>query len=985
MKSTALGFVACGIVAGLLFLVLRDDASEPAPRPGEAARAAVPPAEAEPATAVKDSGSVPTRVETIASPDATLSRTYTGRVVDERRFPVEGATVEFHAADGLQETTTTDSGGRFSLAPVVAALTDRLSIRASSRAEGFAIRWFGKAADANVGTLVLRHASPLRVLVLRDGAPVADAAIVVDLGKYREPTFTLRTDASGRATIESVPDGIAWVRAEHELGKGRARVFLPEESSVEVTLAPTNTFDVRVVAAGTGTAIAGAKLTIDETFRIPSLTEADENFRVGDSVTRRALPELTTVTDADGRARFSNLDPAGSFTVSVAADGYARIPGPPPHSAPRLVASPSPQILELTPSARRDVRVPVVAGELPVPPAGVAVALRFAAGADFRETRVPPTGVTMGRGEFVIPAWEGGGALVATAGDAGSAAVWIQDDSTTAREATFVRPRTITVHVVDADGRAVAGARAGAYNQGNNRLGEALTAADGRAVLGDLLPGLVNVRVASPTDVGLGLEIGSVDVKSGDGSIECVLPAVATMILQVRIDGRAALPAVYRVSAGGGYAMFRGSPPPRIVDEFPERGELRIAVELADDEFGKPLVVGMNGSGDLSGRAEWMPVRGGVESVVPIELVRAARLDVVVARPKGTRVKIGLEKLDPTKNAFVRAASSVPDSISVPNGPGDTFRFGELEPGVYRAIDEISKTQSPQATVPAGGVASIDFAIGSTKRVTGKVLMPPGTDPMLVRVVVDGQGLARTTRWQPSETFPDGVYVAQDGAFEVQIPGDRDVVVRPWHPWLQPAESGGRFATIDGATGVTLKLVSGQEIVVPTAELTAPKFKYDIPRVGVWRGAIVGEPDHWLTAPLVDGALRFGGIEPGRTSFLVDVRYDFAPLEFSDVEVGIGTTALPAVPFHTGGAIRVRILTAEGFDPPRIYVHATRVGGATYTRSHNSNGEAEVVLRGLGAGEFRVTASRIGEGKKPLDRVVTCDGVSDVILELDLR
>ncbi|MBK6941618.1 MAG: hypothetical protein IPH13_15685 [Planctomycetes bacterium] len=925
------------------------------------------------------------RIETVASPDATARRTYTGRVVDDRRLPVEGATVEFHAADGFQESATTDAAGRFVLAPAVAALTDRMSIRARSRAGGVAIRRFGKAADANVGTLVLLHASPLRVLVMRDGTPVADAAIVVDLGKYREPTFTARTDASGQATIESVPDGIVWVRAQHELGKGRARAFLPEESSVDIALAPTNTFDVRVVAAGTGTPIAGAKLTVDERFWIPSLAEADERFQVGDSVTDRELPELAAVTDADGRARFSNLDPAGSFTVSVVADGYARIPGPPPHSAPRLVASPSPQILEMTPSARRDVRVPVVAGELPVPPEGVAVALRFAPGADFRESRVLPTGVTMGRGEFVIPAWEGGGALVATAGDAGSAAVWIQDDSATAREATFVRPRTITVHVVDADGHAVAGARAGAYNQGNNRLGEVLTDADGRAVLRDLLPGLVNVRVASPTDAGWGLEVGSVDVKSGDGSIECVLPAMVTAILQVRIDGRPALPAVYRVSAGGGYALFRGSPPPRIVDEFPDRGELRIAVELTADEFGKPLVIGMKGSGELSGRAEWVPVRGGVESIVPIELVRAARLDVVVARPKSTRVKIGLEMLDPAKNAFVRAASNVPDSISVPNGPADTFRFGALQPGVYRAIDEVSKTQSPQVTVPEGGVASVDFAIGSTKRVTGKVLMPPGTDPMLVRVVVDGQGLARTTEWQPNETFPDGVYVAEDGAFEVQIPGDRDVVVRPWHPWLQPAEDGGRFATIDGATGVTLQLESGQEIVLPAPELTASTFKYDIPRVGVWRGPIVGEPERWLTAPLVEGALHFGGIEPGRASFFVDVRYDFAPLEFIDVDVGVGTTSLPAVPFRTGGAIRVRILTAEGFDPPRIYVHATRVGGAAYTRSHNSNGEAEVVLRGLGAGEFRVTASRIGEGKKPIDRIVPCDGVNDVILDFDLR
>lgn len=989
MKSTVLGFVACGIVAGVLFLFLRNDGSEPSPRVDEVARAAAPSAEAEPATAVEDSGSAATRVELdVSSPistDAALDRELTGRVVGDGRFPVEGATVELHGIDGLRATTTTDAAGRFSLSRAVATRADGMSIRVRSQTGGFAIRRIGRNTDVDLGTLVLRLASPLRVLVMQGGAPVADASIVVDLDESRDPTFTARTDASGRATIESVPDGIVWVRAQHELGKGRARAVLPDESSVEIALAPTDTFDVRVVVAGPRTPIAGANLTVHEMFGIPSLAQANGSFRVRDSVTSRELPELATVTDADGRARFSNLDPAGSYTVSVVADGYAQIPGPPPHSAPRLVASPSPLILEMTPTERRDVRVPVVAGELPVPPEGVAVALRFAPGADYRESRALPTGVTMGRGEFVIPAWEGGGSLVATAGDAGSASVWIQGGSTSASEVTFFRPRTIAVHVVDADGHAVAGARASAYSQDKAHLGEAITDADGRAVLRDLLPGVVDVRAASPSDRGWGLEFGSVDVKAGDGSIECVLPAVVTALLQVRIEGRPALPAGFIVSAGGGFSPFRGTPLPRIVDEFPERGELRVAFELTASECGKPYPIRMQGSGELSGRAEWVPVRGGVESVVPIELVRAARLDVVVTRPMGTRVKIGLEKLDPAKNAFVRAPSSVPNSNSAEDGPSSTVQFRGLQPGVYRAFDEVSKSQSQQVTVPAGGVASIAFAITGPKSVAGRVLMPQGTDPTLVRVVVDGEGIARGTEWKPSGTFPDGVTVAADGAFEVQIPGDRDVVVRPWHPWLQPAEDGGRFATIDGATGVTLQLVSGREIVLPAPELTAAKFKDFVPRVGVWRGPIVGEPECWLPAPLVDGALRFGGIEPGRCSFFVDVRHDFAPLELTDVEVGAGTTLLPATPLQPGAAIHLRILTIEGIDPTRIDVIASRVGGVFYTRFDHSSGQAEVVLRGLGAGEFRVTATRIGEGKDPPVRVVPCDGVNDVILELDLR
>jgi hypothetical protein len=992
MKSTvAVVAAGCAIVAALLVALLRSDdppsTTSPASPDASPSQLAQSPGSADGTTSPTALASAPDaaakRLEVTAEstpPPATAERrTLTGRVVDERRMPVSNATLELRKNNATVETATSDAAGRFTLSPPVATLEGGVAVIARAGPDRCASKPWGESKffGADVGTIVLAHASALRVLVTRDGAPVADALVAVDVGKSRESMFAARTDASGRVTIDGVPDGFTMVRAEHADGMGRKRAFLPEEADVEVALAPTNTFEVLVVEKDTHVPIAGAKLSVTESYGIPSLHQADESFIVGDSSSWRELPDRGAVTDADGRARFANFDASASFNVSLTADGFRRIPGGPPEGPRRLLTAPSPQIIEMTRSTRRDVRVPVVAGEMPVPAEGTALTLRFDA-RNWGEKREPPSALVMGRGEFVIPAWEGNGSFAATASDGAIAFVGFQEDANVADETSFVRPRSIAVRAIDAMGKPIAGARAGAFDQGNNPVcDDVVTDADGHAAIRDLLPERFNVRVASPGQAGERTDAGSVDLTKGDGTVEAVLPRAVTALLRIRIDGVPALPSLFRIGAGMRTVI--------VLEEFPERGELRIAIDVPASELGKPMKVGFKGSGELTGNAEFVPVLGGPEPVVLMDLTRTSRLDVVVTRPPKTRVSIGIEMRNPATGVFAGVHSTVSGSISIANGPGDTFRFGNLKPGVYRATDSESKTATPEVTVGAGTIATVAFAISGRTMVTGKVAFPDGTDTMSIRVIAEAPGLVPGNHYRPSETFPDGVMVAKDGSFEIQIPGDREVVIRPWHPWLQPAAPGGRITTTDGATGVTLQLVAGQEVRLPAPDLTASRFTHNVPRVGFWRGPIAGPPERWLAAPLVDGELRFGGLEPGTYSFLVDVMFDFAPLQIADVVVVAGTTRLPAASFKRGAALRVRLLTTAGFDPPRVFVYATRTGQPSYARGFTSSGEAEVVVPGLGAGEFQVSASSMSNRSKAIDRKITCDGTNDVTFDFDLR
>lgn len=918
--------------------------------------------------------------EAVATPidDDSSKRVVTGRVVDGDRRGVGDIPVEMIQGGEVVAATTSVEGGKFEIAIDPTAIGSTiLSLRATSPDGGRGARsWFPGSQRDDVGNIVLDPTAPLRVRVTQDGRSVAGARVDIESGPYRGTFNSFVADASGLATVERVPLGFVWITASTAGAVARARAFLPDESEVEVKLEPAARYAVVVVDKETFDPIANARVAVFEMLPVPNHVDPEAlGFALGDSYTMREVEALRTITDVTGRVNFPELPASAAFDLRVEAEGYQPNPSSRFGGSLRLTKSTEPQRVELERAKGRLVRVPVIAGEVPVPAAGTPLEISFAPGGKhYDDERAAPTGVTMGVSEIVIPSWDGWGLFHARTPDGTIAVLNVPADHDAGAPTSFVRSRSIVVRVKDAEGRSVEGARCAAHNQGNNRFGEAAkTDASGTARIEGLTAELVNVFIAAKDDAGRGFDAGSVDTRTGDASIEVKLPTAARVRLRLHMDGVARLPAHFRVRAG--------MHPTIVMDEEPEKGEILVGVSLSPSEMLTPLKLWITAT-ERKGEVEVTPVAGG-EAFAVVDLIKESRLDVLVTRPPKTRVAIGVEKQNEQTGTFEPVARHA--AISVPNGPGDTFRFLDLDPGVYRAFEQNSKKTSESIQIDAGAAQRLEFALATRAKVRGRVVAPEGIDWSEVRVVLEGESLAVSGDWRPNEETPHGSYVSNDGSFEISFEAGKDVTIRPWHPWLQPAVSGGRFIASASVDDVTLSLEAAQQFILPAPQLSRGGH-WDRIRVGVWEGEPTGAPKQWKRALYADGVIRFGGLEPGRYSLLVEPRYRFAPLELRDVEAGVGVTTLPPANFVEGSRLRVRILAAPGFDPPRIYVYAQSIDGPAYFRDINSSGEPEPIVTGLGSGRFRVRVSlNNAASRREIEREITFDGVSETTIDYDLR
>jgi len=918
--------------------------------------------------------------EAVATPidDNSSKRVVTGRVVGGDRRGVGGIPVEMRKGGEVVAAAISGGDGKFEIAidPTAVGSTT-LSLRATSPDGGRGARnWFPGSQRDDVGNIVLDPTASLRVRVTQDGRSVAAARVDIESGPWRGTFGSFVADASGISTVERVPLGFVWITASTDGAVARARAFLPDEPEVEVKLEPAARYAVVVVDKETGDPIGNARVEVFEMFPVPHHVDPEAlGGAMGDSYTMREVEALRTITDVTGRVNFPELPASATFDLRVEAEGYQPNPASRFSGSIRLTKSTEPQRVELERARGRRVRVPVIAGEVPVPAALTPLEISFAPGGKhYGDERAAPTGVTMGVSEIVIPSWDGWGLFHARTPDGAIAVLNVPGDHDAGAPTSFVRSRSILVHVKDSEGRSVEGARCTAHNQGNNPFGEpAHTDASGTARIEGLPAELVNLFVAAKDDAGRGFDAGSVDTRDGDASIEVKLPTVAMVRLRLHMDGVARLPAHFRVRAG--------MHPTIVMDEDSEKGEILVGVSLSPSEMRMPLKLWLAAT-ERKGEVEVTPVAGG-EAFAVVDLVKESRLDVLVTRPPKTRVAIGVEKQNEQTGAFEPVARHA--AISVPNGPGDTFRFLGLEPGVYRAFEENSKKTSESVPIVSGAAQRLEFVLATRAKVRGRVVAPEGIDWSEVRVVLEGASLAVSGDWRPNEETPHGSYVNNDGSFEISFEEGKDVTIRPWHPWLQPAASGGRFITRASVDDVTLVLEAAQQFTLPAPALTRGGH-WDRIRVGVWEGEPTGAPKQWQRALYADGVIRFGGLEPGRYSLLVEPRYRFAPLVLRDVEAKDGVTELPSANFVEGSRLRVRILTAPGFDPPRIYVYAQSIDAPAYFRDINSSGEAEPVVTGLGPGRFRVRVWLINAAsRREIEREITFDGVGETTIDYDLR
>jgi hypothetical protein len=661
------------------------------------------------ATAENDSLRIAVDVERVAAAELNDPvRELRGRVVDSRRAPVAGATIEIGTSGATLARAVSGEEGRFTLAPARSSLQSEQSVLIVARhGPGLVAtrRWYTTSESDDLGTLVLASGTTLRVSVSSGGSPHGGANVRLEVGPLHDPFAIARTDASGVAEFDSVPAGFAWIEAEGSVGGethfGRSRSFLPEESEVRVALEPAKRFDIHIVDAVTGASVAGAAIRVAEWCWIPQHHDIERSWNMnGDGRTLRELPHAEFVSNDDGRVAIGGLPAGGVYCVRVAAPGYRPLPLHPPQGPPTLRGD-GIQRIELTPSKARSVRVPVIAGELPVPLAGTPIELSFAPnGKLFGDPRSAPGLIEMGDRELVIPEWDGDGRFFATTPDGAISVITVRSESDVTEEVAFAPSRSLVVRVVDAAGSAVAGVRCVVRGQGNNDYGVSIaTLADGTATIRGLDPAVVSVAAFAPDDEGPGFEAGSVDLNTGDAQLDVVLPQIAPVRLALRIDGIPRLPSRYRVGAGPHRVVVLG--------EDPELGELRIGIALPSFEFGKAVRIGVS-AGDRRGVVEVVPVAHGAEPRVTLDLEsQHGTVEVRVVRDPGKRLQIGVERKSEETGQFVLAGGT--GGLSYPNGPGDGFRFGELKPGTYRGVDRHSNTVSAEVELTAGGLAKIEL------------------------------------------------------------------------------------------------------------------------------------------------------------------------------------------------------------------------------------------------------------------------------------
>jgi len=932
-----------------------------------------------------------------------------GRVVDDMRRPVGGIEVTLLFPPHPPYEGVTGPDGRFVIEGVLRAESRHLdgSAVAIDRAEQrIAVQYATLASRAwreappfmvsprdpdrlqDLGTLVLGPAHPLEVLVRAGEAPVAGARVRVDSGIDRLACGVARTGDDGTARF-LLPDGIAVACAELPPLAGRASTTLPTgvPASTVIDLAPTYSLDVRVVETESGLPVEGATIQVLEQARpgsfwgrSPYLSQGAPGVRVFDAA--------VTPTDASGRTRIDGLPRDAMLAVTARKRNYTS-------TRDRLGLYPavvevrdtdSEVLLELAPMSRRTIRIPVVPGELPVPPDGTPLRIVEVPGWCPRAIDMPQQ-ARIEENSVVIEGapWHDWGAYAVTP-EGAIAHVGAKEGEEVGEETSFRQPRSIEATVRDEGGDPVQGARISAQNQGNNLIasgGE--TDENGYAKLDGLYGNLTEVSVSTPSGL-YRQHMATVDLATGNASLEVVLPAVKRIPLQFFIDGTPRLPAEFHV--------WRQESRARVVEEDPDAGICEVEMLVAPGEREVSLAVRASG---FVGSALTVPVdRLGRDEPIRIDLPRAWNVIARIERPEGARIDIHIQEWNEEVLTWVEMAQP---SFAYPNGPDGTFEFRNLRPGRYRLQDQVSFISSqPIVLEEGGGEFQVTLDLGMTRRITGRVEAPPGTDLSLVRVLVEGDDLEAAAQASPASTeeapgMRIGARLDRSNRFEVRVPIDRIVTLRPWHPILAPAADGGSVAIRNGTPGeVVLRLAPGPEIVLALPE-EFPASVERLPgtpsrglRVLLFEGDDVSlTPAADLVAPIGGGEARCGGFLPGRYTIWIDPIQTYAPILLRDVELGEGVTHLELPPVDRGSSIRALIRVPAGQVPPRVWVCGLRESGPVYSRSIVSNGEAEVVVPGFGAGTFKVGVVPQSADHGSQAFTLTLDGRNDRTIELDLR
>lgn len=250
-------------------------------------------------------------------PSEAGDRTIAGRVVDAAGAPVEGALVvaRFDGARDLHPERGAVSGGDGAFA--VEGL-DEGPYSLTATAEGHARGLASAAAGARDVTIALAPEGRVRVRVLDlEGAPVAAATIVVERAvgdiEWESLGAVSGYDVEGTFEVAGLPVGpcrVVAVAPGFAPSEPVAARAAPDPREVALRVTRGGTILGRVVSAGDGAPLEGARVTLEG--------------RLGGGAS--AVPVSTSaLTDADGRFELGGAPPGVGSVVAWAADHHGRV------------------------------------------------------------------------------------------------------------------------------------------------------------------------------------------------------------------------------------------------------------------------------------------------------------------------------------------------------------------------------------------------------------------------------------------------------------------------------------------------------------------------------------------------------------------------------------------------------------------------------------------------------------------------------------
>ena len=962
--------------------------------------------------------------------DASETRSFTGRVVDERRFPVAGAKIAVlgrtptsPAPMAVTVELVSGADGSFTVevpfTPGEGDASERnesgesnrlwtLLVTTPDRRVGHGFAWF------NAPELKRRRVLPLRepIVVVPCGKLVvdvqdADGAVAGATVEVRYPWLeaavaTAVSDAQGHARVDPAPVG-EFALFVKKSGRGRAtvetRIRSDATTQARVELHKLRTLVVEVVEVGSGAPIPGAALAVTRLATGPNPGAFPNlNHREDDAAEPRR-------TDARGRLELRDLEAESMLQLVASAPRYVEWSGELRHRGEDFVPyEPSPwqgvsadagsiriEMARLKPST---LRWRIVPGSAPTPPDGTALALRYFDPFLLRGQVGSALSHGVVRGGAVEveneiapgtdPRWNGlsGWAEAPDGSIAELAPARGGDGDGTAR---FAPGGPLMVQLLAPDGTpqpdqsVSVSLEMSDEESGRSPNDWSMTDAKGVARFPSLRAGRWIVAAEGVARV--------VEFKGAPTSVALTQRPSAEIVVEFTVDGARRLPAEWQLWVDGERLALRR--------EDPERGDLHLFVTRPAPGKSLRLEITCEAWGTISRTLSFpspAPKEGGA-LVVPVALGPQARCEVVarvrVARtskppaPPPIQAMVVLERQDEATGAFDSLGNRYTFRLPSEREPQEQI-YSDVPAGTWRLAIPETRTCGEAVRVAAGASpAELELDASSVTRVEVAWQIPDGENGDFLEL--ERPGARPLDRWWRDWESQWPLTPSQQNSLPLAFDRKSPPPLRVRHPYLVASKWNDSIDLTKPRSTITLHMELG-----PLVTFT-PEFAGDVP---VLHGAFVTLADarDATKPPELRRALkrgeRFAMAPPaaGEWRMLIDPVVA-APAELDAVAFDGGPRDLGSIRFAAGSTLHVHARASAPFVAPRVYARATRIDGLAYDRAssvpQSIKAPIDPEIRALGPGLFRVTLEGdSGWQEWTWSAEVRVDGVHDAEVEV---